>query len=85
MLHKLEKYFLCSTIDTLQKINQSHKKHNTRTKIIHRTVNNILKHVKELSLFALSDEISCIDSFILKVNFQYALFTCRNKLAKLHA
>ena len=46
MLHKLEKYFLCSTIDTLQKINQSHKKHNTRTKIIHRTVNNILKMLK---------------------------------------
>ena len=49
MLHKLEKYFLCSTIDTLQKINQSHKKHNTRKKIIHRTVNyNILNNILKM-------------------------------------
>ena len=49
MLHKLEKYFLCSTIDTLQKINQSHKKHNARKKIIHRTVNyNILNNILKM-------------------------------------
>ena len=38
-----------------------------------------------LSLFALIHEISCIDSVLLRVNFDYALLVGTNKLAESHA